>query len=273
MRLPLRFVLLSGLFALCAVARAETTDCTVVNSVPFTINAAGIYCLKDSFYNVSDGITVKADDVVLDLNGHTLDGQGFGTGVGVYAVDQKNVTVRNGTIRDFGWGVGFEDPGGKSGGHIVEDLRLTENRGAGIYAQGRAIIVRRNLLIGNGYYLGSGTGIWIGRGPGVHITHNEIVDMIPGDKESYTVSAIFVSGAPGTSVQHNVIRNAAAAPGTTGVVVSGSSGASVVGNRIAGMATGIRFLGGTGLYLDNTVGGASTPFAGGTAAGATNFSF
>ena len=45
-----------------------------------------------------------------------------------------------------------------------------------------------------------------------------------------------------------------------------------MGNRIDGMGTGILFFG-TGIYMDNTVGGAMTPFSGGTAAGATNFSF
>jgi hypothetical protein len=44
-----------------------------------------------------------------------------------------------------------------------------------------------------------------------------------------------------------------------------------VGNRIVNMRHGIAL--GGGIYMDNTVGGATTPFAGGIAAGATNFVF
>ena len=73
-----------------------------------------------------------------------------------------------------------------------------------------------------------------------------------------------------------VISNGALGPTSSyGVwVLNSSSRSSVVGNRIANMRNGIAFLSGaTGVYMDNTVGGAATPFSGGTAAGATNFSF
>jgi hypothetical protein len=39
------------------------------------------------------------------------------------------------------------------------------------------------------------------------------------------------------------------------------------------MRNGIAIYNGIGLYMDNTVAGATTPFIGGTPAGATNFSF
>jgi hypothetical protein len=50
--------------------------------------------------------------------------------------------------------------------------------------------------------------------------------------------------------------------------------ASIVGNRVVNFRNGIFFtFGGSGVYMDNTVGGATVPFTGGTAAGATNFTF
>ena len=98
------------LLAVSSVARAEVTDCTVISSLPYTVNAPGIYCLKGSLSLDVSGIVavrIDADDVVLDLNGHTLDGSGAGVetaSLGVVAVDHKNVTVRNGTIRGFSVG-------------------------------------------------------------------------------------------------------------------------------------------------------------------------
>ena len=64
----------------------------------------------DSYYKLDqdltfrdDGFLVIADDVTLDLNGHTITGIGGGTGVSVE--DRTGVTVLNGTIEDFGCGI------------------------------------------------------------------------------------------------------------------------------------------------------------------------
>jgi hypothetical protein len=256
-----------------ASARAETIECTAITSMPFTIGAPGIYCLKQSFYDVPDGIVVKSDDVVIDLNGYVIDGKANGTGFGVLAFDAKNLTVRNGTISEFAQGVRLENGGSGSAGHIIEDLRLTWHRSAAVYVQGRGIIVRDNLVLGTGSIWNSAIGIWVDRGPGVHLLRNEIVDMTsPENKDSYA-TAIFVNGAPGSTIQHNVIRNTFnTPPSSAGIAVNSSDGTVIFGNRIFNMANGIRILGGTGLYRENTASGASTPFFGGTSGGA-NFSF
>ena len=88
--------------------------------------------------------------------------------------------------------------------------------------------------------------------------------------------AILVEGAPGAVIERNVVTNRSFGPGVSfGIRISTSaSKVHVVGNRIANMRNGIYFYpGATGLYMDNTVTGATAPFTGGTAAGATNFSF
>jgi hypothetical protein len=57
-----------------------------------------------------DGLVVGADDVTLDLGGHTI--TGTGTGVGLTVANQSNVTVRNGTIADFQTGSAPPDQSG-----------------------------------------------------------------------------------------------------------------------------------------------------------------
>lgn len=51
------------------------------------------------------GLIIGANDVVVDLGGHTLSGNG--TDSGVVASDRINATVRNGTIRAFASGVAY----------------------------------------------------------------------------------------------------------------------------------------------------------------------
>src|SRR5262245_53249263 len=61
------------------------------------------------------GILVGADNVTLDLNGHTIDGDGAPTpgcdpnvafcDIGVATEGQRGVTVKNGSVRDFEAGV------------------------------------------------------------------------------------------------------------------------------------------------------------------------
>ena len=61
--------------------QAETTECTVINTLPYVINIQGIYCLKgDLATNMTSGnaVTVNTNNVVIDLNGHKLGGQAAG---------------------------------------------------------------------------------------------------------------------------------------------------------------------------------------------------
>jgi hypothetical protein len=265
--------LLVALLACAATARAEVTACVPIPSLPVIISAPGIYCLKDSLSVAGDGVRIDADDVVLDLNGHTISGDG--TKTGVQASDRRNITIRNGTIREFVWGVRLESSG-KSAGHVIEDLRVEDISSVAIEADGRGIIVRNNLVTGTGGSAVSGVfaiGIFINTGSGAHVHDNQIVDMRASrDGEA---DGIRVFKAPGSAVQRNVISSTSS-PGSIsyGIAFLGSPGSTAVGNRIYNMVNGIRFFAGAaGMYMDNTVGGAATPFSGGTAAGATNFSF
>ena len=74
-----------------------------ISSAPFTISLPGSYYLTTNVTGVSgtNGITIAANDVTLDLAGFALIGvPGAGFGINVPAL-QTNLCVRNGTVR--GW--------------------------------------------------------------------------------------------------------------------------------------------------------------------------
>src|SRR5689334_15611004 len=104
-----RTVALLALFA-CTCAQAEITQCTPISGVPVTISAAGTYCLTTDLY-VGSGtaITIQADNVVLDLNGHALAGPGGSSSTGIYSNLHRGLRIRNGTVRNFSSGVLIDD--------------------------------------------------------------------------------------------------------------------------------------------------------------------
>ena len=57
------------------------SSCTSITSLPITITAAGVYCLTSNLVtNVTSGnaIEIATDDVVINLNGYTIDGLAAG---------------------------------------------------------------------------------------------------------------------------------------------------------------------------------------------------
>ncbi len=141
---------------------------TIVNAVntpgdatnTFIISAPGSYYLTGNVTGASGmhGISIRADDVTLDLNGFALTGVAGGAsrGVNVPAV-QKNVCVRNGTVR------GWPDGGVRTelaAITLAEKLRLVDNVGASGLAMG-AGSARDCVATGNatGFFLSNGAEI------------------------------------------------------------------------------------------------------------------
>jgi hypothetical protein len=282
MQSAIRFVSLTlFLFALSCAARADTTICTEIAAVPYFVSAPGIYCLKTSLSTAGgpNAIAIGVDDVVIDLNGNILDGSPAGPGtnnIGVLGYNRKHVIVRNGTIRGFRDGITLSGSSSSSSeGYVVERVRLEHNVWHGAFVQGKGSIVRNNTVVGTGNGTGSPgstgnpRGLWV-NGDFSHVTDNEVLDTM--ESSGGTAHGIIVPRATGVVVERNVVSNAAFGPTSSFGIAMGGSLNTAVGNRVANMRFGINF-NGTGIYMDNTVGGATTPYTGGTAAGATNFSF
>ncbi|MFN2504592.1 MAG: nitrous oxide reductase family maturation protein NosD [Acidimicrobiales bacterium] len=107
------------------------------------------------------GLTIVADNITLDLNGHTISGrEGPGDGPGVLIDGRTGVVVKNGTVTQFDAGVAIE--GGS--GNTVENMRIVDNRGdfSTDYGDGIAVfvstenVIRNNIVQNNGPYDGIG---------------------------------------------------------------------------------------------------------------------
>jgi hypothetical protein len=257
------------------VVRAQTTDCTEITELPYDISAPGIYCLKRSLslpLAQGSAVRVQVDDVTIDLNGHILanfPGSTFGRGITGF--NRKRVTVRNGTIRDFEIGIYFENSAGLSMGHLMEDLVVERSKHSGIIVDGKHSVIRNNRIMETGSMVFA-YGIFAA-GEGVHVIGNVITGIV--EASGGEAAAITAYGATGGAVERNVVGNRSFGPTRSfGIVVSGgTSRITLAGNRIINMRTGIHALPGVALYLDNSVGGATTPFTGGVMAGSTNYSF
>jgi len=118
----------------------------LIGSLPFPISWPGVYRLRGSLYTddpSTHGITIRSDNVTLDLGGHALLGPGKeasseASGIHVDAVYQ-NLVVRNGTIQDWpGCGVN----GYFSMNSRYEELRCFRNGVDGLFVGGAALLAR-----------------------------------------------------------------------------------------------------------------------------------
>lgn len=210
-------VLLFGLFLAPMAAYAAHVACGQVITTNTTLDADVGPC-------PGDGIIIGADNVTLDLNGHTVlgappEGTPVGSTAGIKVDAVSGARVRNGTVTGFGRGV-FLLLRGRS---TVEDLVVRGNQTIGIAMISFENVIRRNVVQGNGT-----EGVVVGGGTGNLIESN----VIHGNGGT----GFFLDrGGPNTRSGGTTVRgNSIAANGMHGVVLSGlTGGASVVSNNIA----------------------------------------
>ncbi len=108
---------------------------TAITEVPTVISKAGRYELAGDLTLALDtgaAITVAADDVTVDLGGHTLRGTtGSDTrAIGVRAVDRQRVQITNGTVTGFYFGIDIQSDDrvdSRSTGHQISQVTLDAN--------------------------------------------------------------------------------------------------------------------------------------------------
>ena len=165
------------------VERAVTCGEVLVASVKVT---------NDLIDCPGNGLVIGTGKITLDLNGHFIDGKGLDHGIVNMGFD--SVTIINGTVSEFDYGV-MLNPG--SGMSIVSGIHAEMNQEAGIGLAdadegGKGNIIRNNTLVANGLGIAvySGTkdtlitgnalganlkdGIWIEHASGNRIIGNEI---------------------------------------------------------------------------------------------------
>ena len=163
-RAPLR-VLVAGAVAIAFASLAHAIDGVVEISqagvlasggFPFQIAQPGSYRLTSDLVVAStttDAIDATSGNVTIDLNGFSILGPGSGSGVGIRAVGQSQVTIRNGAVRDMG------NMGLFLGNSCdVERMQVTNNGDTGV-SGGLSCTIADNVVSNNGHYGISASGI------------------------------------------------------------------------------------------------------------------
>jgi hypothetical protein len=233
-----RTVLCSALLAAAALSapsgvRAETVNCTPVNSLPATLTSQGVYCLKkDLTTAMSSGnaITFAANNITLDCNGYKVGGLAAGIGtetVGLYASGRMNLVVRNCNIRGFRNGIGLYD----GSGHLVEDNRLDGITGVGMWLGGDGTRIRDNALFDTGgtttWYPVAGIQTW----GDVEIVGNSIRGVFAETGAIYAISAGY---GDSMLVADNRVSGVDSDYAAIGISIESTGGAVVRGNAVYG---------------------------------------
>ena len=151
----LSMLVLLATSAHATVALAQSAGaCTEIDALPATISQPGKYCLaKDFTLNsaIVKAITIAADDVVLDCQGHTVRNaatSNAGKSEGIYAYAHNAVTVRNCRIQGgFTNGISFMQDNAinnKTYYVTIENNFVAGAYNHGIRAFGSAIEIRDN---------------------------------------------------------------------------------------------------------------------------------
>jgi Right handed beta helix region len=245
MKKHLLFPVLAAGLTLLSVAGAKAFEtaqgvtATPITSLPFTIATSGNYYLPANLVFTSPAgaaIVITASEVYLDLNGRTLSSNvGTGFNVGVFVFNQIDVTIQNGDIDGFFYGVYFApDTKDNNAKNVVDNVRFNGD-GIGVISV-------------------SGQSNWV---------KNCIIDG--GD-----IGIYFFADLGGSRASNNILeaQQATERIGAGIALVSQSSGGTVFDNNVVskgGSSVGM-FMSGTDKYrFDSFVGfPINSPHAGGT---------
>ncbi|MGR8935474.1 MAG: hypothetical protein ACU837_13935 [Gammaproteobacteria bacterium] len=256
-------------------AQAEISLCTEITSIPTTLTVQGTYCLKQNLEtNITTGaaITIANNNITIDFNGFKVGGGQGGLGtqaVGIYALDRKNIVLRNGVIRGFYYGVFFDDSDAdysNTGGYRLYDLALDINRYVGVWLEGNGSAINNvrinttggstvvphawalvnagaNADIGDNFIAATAadvSGLALGIfavGSTVNIHGNQVTNTTFGAGGQGI--GIFAP-SPGDLIESNVVLNSALVASTGGIVSGSATQDLCVNNRISNFATVIQ---------------------------------
>jgi len=159
-----------------------------------TISEPGSYQLSRNLQTTGDCLVITADNVTIDLDGYTIEGDGTGQGIGDGDVARENITIRNGTVRNFRIGVGLAKPGGQhSVRSVIERVRAVQNTFFGIRS-GMHSVVRDCIASDNGT-------------SGIFVSGGLIVGNIANNNPSAGILALCPSNLVGNFASGNGFMN------------------------------------------------------------------
>jgi parallel beta-helix repeat protein len=201
----------------------------------------------------SNGIVIGADGITLDLNGHTISGDGEPVrrcrrdqicDVGVANDDHAGVTIRGGSVRGFGIGVGVFR--GRNNRFVKLDSSRNQFFGFVIAGSSRTVI-RDSTGHDNPRPDGDGLGVFMSHD--LRIVHNSFrrngqlgMHIVGSRKNLVKGNLVSRNGDFGMLLEadgNQVRGNRSVRDGGTGILVGPGSRNVIAGNRISGSGEGI----------------------------------
>ncbi len=215
--------------------------CNTIDALPFTIDSPGGWCLSGPLttsQTSGNAITIASDYVLLDLGGWGItdtSGNPQTRAIGIYAGNHRGLTIRNGSLNGFRYGVLIADSAGVSRDNIVASLRISSARACGIAVTGSHCAIRGNVVTMTG---GSG---------------------------AFAVG-ISQAGVANVLKRNRVLSTRASGPGgyAAGIDLTHGRPRSVTGNAVRSVTGGSRNYGircGQPFAAENVVRNAATPFS------------
>ncbi len=171
-------------------------------------------------------ISVNADDVTIDLGGHSLIGPDSGIGHGIYMDGRSNIEIRNGTVRDFHIGIAEGNSLGKE--HRVINVRSVSNVQNGIYLMGYSHLVKDCTVSDNGNPVIGGTvhGIFV-------INSSKVIgNTVYNNGNLAGLDVIAISANYGSLVTGNTVEKNGKSAGGDVYGISVGLGCTVAGNAV-----------------------------------------
>lgn len=205
--------------------RASSANPVVAETVACGATIVADFRLDNDLSCPGDALTVGADDIKINLNGHTISGAGAGVGITIRL--RHGVSVKGGTISGFVTGIFIA----QSNDIDIKDGRFTNNREA-IFLNGTSgSVVKSNVVWQNQL-----------RGIMLRPTATGIVstdNVVMGNELADNPSGILVFGQSGNTFKGNSItRSTVGAFDLTG---GGATGNVIKENVLTHSAAGIRF--------------------------------
>ena len=230
---------------------AQIEPRTPITNAPFTITQPGAYYLANNVTSATDGVTIRTNGVVLDLMGFSITGDRSSSGdIGVYILGTNSapihdVVVRNGSIRNFGYGIRADH----SRGGRLEGLNVASNANGGIWLYGRFGKCLGNAIVECSIQDNGGEGIFF-YGYGGQCDGNTIEDCtIAGSR----LDGVTFSGIGGQCDGNALVRSVISGNSSNAVYLDGTSSGRCVGNVVRECA--IVGNGQIGVFLNGTSSG------------------
>jgi hypothetical protein len=205
-------VRLLGALATWLSAVGSALACSPIERVPVRLDDSGCFRL-DRNLSLDDpvadtAIAVMTDNVTIDLGGFTISTprDPDGRRVGIYSSERKGLTIRNGTLKGFFYGIRVD--GGE--GPRIENLHLEANTFRGLAISASDATIADNMISETGgtrvYPDAFAIGIEV-IGPGCSVIGNTVVETYAvGIGEGVGIS--LSSNNAGCSVEKNRVSNA-----------------------------------------------------------------